>query len=397
MTKVYYKQLKNGLKVVFEKRDLPIISTCIMVGVGGFSETKENKGVSHFIEHMVFKGTKNRNRKEITRFIEDKGGTLNAYTGESETCFWNTLPSKYLKESIELNTDMVFNPKFDKKDFEEEKKVILQEVSMLHDMPLRYGYDKMKSLMYTSGGGLPTVGTKESLHKLDIKTLKKFYNNNYGTNNMVLGVVGNANWKDILKEAEKLQDIRVDVKIPKIVKSNGEQLDERSGINQASIRLSRHLSTLDNVKDVHAYLLFSNILGKGMSSRLFENIREKEGLCYSINSQMAITNTMSAGYITAGVSKQNIEKTKQLILKEISNMSNLTGKELDLAKEKEIHSNEVSSESSSNSLFDLSSNVLFGHIDYYTKYEELINAVKLSEVKAFSKLKDYSFHALVPK
>ena len=397
MTKVYYKQLKNGLKVVFEKRDLPIISTCIMVGVGGFSETKENKGVSHFIEHMVFKGTKNRNRKEITRFIEDKGGTLNAYTGESETCFWNTLPSKYLKESIELNTDMVFNPKFDKKDFEEEKKVILQEVSMLHDMPLRYGYDKMKSLMYTSGGGLPTVGTKESLHKLDIKTLKKFYNNNYGTNNMVLGVVGNANWKDILKEAEKLQDIRVDVKIPKIVKSNGEQLDERSGINQASIRLSRHLSTLDNVKDVHAYLLFSNILGKGMSSRLFENIREKKGLCYSIGEHRYCTPELSLGYITAGVKKENVEETKRLILKEIKGMSNITKKDLKLAKERYIHLDRIENEGSDSALFQLATHTLFGRFNYYIHLDKLINSIKLDEVKAFSKLKDYSFHALVPK
>ena len=123
-TNFYRKKLSNGLTVLFEKRNLPIVTTSVSSKVGAEYEQENTKGISHFIEHLVFKGTKNRKQQEISGDIEKKGGILNAFTGEEVTCFWNKLPNKHLKLGIDISSDLALNPLFEQTELERERKVI---------------------------------------------------------------------------------------------------------------------------------------------------------------------------------------------------------------------------------------------------------------------------------
>jgi len=129
------RTLKNGMTVLYEKRDLPIISLSISNPIGASSESSETKGISHFIEHLLFTGTSTRTHEDISREIEKKGGILNAFTSNDITSYWFKLPSEHAFDGLDILTDMLTNPSFNPEKFEKEKKVILEEIKMYHDIP----------------------------------------------------------------------------------------------------------------------------------------------------------------------------------------------------------------------------------------------------------------------
>jgi len=132
------KVLDNGVTVVFEKRKTPVVAVASSVKFGAQYESEEIKGISHFIEHLVFKGTRKRKVDEIPREIEGKGGVLNAFTAEEVTCFWNKMPKRYFELGADVSQDLILNPLFDVKALERERKVILEEIKMYHDNPTSY-------------------------------------------------------------------------------------------------------------------------------------------------------------------------------------------------------------------------------------------------------------------
>ena len=150
--KFYRKVLKNGMVVLFEKRDLPVVSVVFAVRNGGANEDISEKGISHYIEHMLYKGTPSRNAQKIAEEIEKNGGELNGFTDETVTAYWCKMPSKHLNIALEVLGDMVRNPLFDAGEMEKERKVIYEEMKMRKDRPNIYVMDKVQSFLY--GGSL---------------------------------------------------------------------------------------------------------------------------------------------------------------------------------------------------------------------------------------------------
>jgi predicted Zn-dependent peptidase len=396
--KFYRKVLKNGMTVLFEKRDLPVASVVIAVRCGGIHENISEKGISHFIEHMLYKGTPTRNSKKIAEEIEKNGGELNGFTDETITAYWCKLPSKHLNLALDVLSDMVKNPLFDAKELEKERKVIFEEIKMRKDNPHIYVMDKIQSELYTGTLGNNLIGTYETMSSIDRKKLVARFNQVYQPNNMILGIVGNANFEDIIKFAEKTFG-KMKGKVPQMKFSitNHSQIEKRKGIDQANLIFAYHAPLSSNKQCYTAEVLITLMAG-GMSSRLFSEIREKRNLAYSVRGDSNINKYFAYSTIYVGTTKENIPKVKEIILNEFKEVAEeLSEKELNQVKEQLIGNYNISMEDSQIQLINLLLNEIDGDAREFYEFEKRIKAVKLKDVKKMAKLKDYSLFALVPE
>ena len=188
------------MTVLFEKRNLPVVSVAFAVRNGDINENINEKGISHFIEHMLYKGTPKRNAKKIAEEIEKNGGELNGFTDEMITAYWCKMPSKHIDVALNVLSDMVKNPLFDGKELEKERKVIFEEIKMRKDNPMIYVFDKIQSCLYT--GTLGRVLTYETLKSINRKKILEKFEQIYQSNNMILCVVGDTNINKIIEFAE---------------------------------------------------------------------------------------------------------------------------------------------------------------------------------------------------
>lgn len=392
----YKKKLKNGLTILFEKRNLPVVCSSVTSKSGSEYETEKLKGISHFIEHLVFKGTKKRNVKQISEEVEKRGGIINAFTSEEFTCFWNKLPSKYLNIGIDIASDLVLEPLFEKEALERERKVILEEIKMYNDNPQLYVMNKIKELLYEKPFGMFTAGTCEIMSKINREDVLKIYDN-YSTNNMMLTVVGNANFDEICKLAEKIfPETKKKIQETKPIIKNSQLVEKRKGVEQANLVFGYHVPTL---KDKNRYTaeILDILLTGGMSSKLFQEIREKRGLAYAVKGILEQNKNYGYEMIYVGTIKEKVKEVKELILKEIEKLRNLENKELEEAKEQLIGLRQLESEDSEQTMIELIAEENAGNAEEYYRYEDKINSIKLEDVRKMAKLKGYSFIALVPE
>ncbi len=391
----YRKKLDNGITVLFEKRKGPVVSVATTVKFGAQYESVKIKGISHFIEHLVFKGTKNRSVEEIPREIEGKGGILNAFTGEEITSYWNKMPAKHFELGADISRDLVLNPLFEKEALERERKVILEEIKMYHDNPSTHVFEKIKEMLYGFPFGMSIAGTHETVAGLSREKVVDLFNSIYSTNNFIFSVVGNTNWDLVLEQAKKFPKISKKINSIPIIEKSGELIEKRKGIDQAHEVLGFHMPKL-NDKNRYAAEIFDSILGGGMSSRLFQEVREKRGLCYAIKSVLEQSKDYAYEIIYVGTVKEKVSEIKKIVLKEIKKMSELNQKDFDGAKERLIGLRQISKEKCDSTMIELLQGEIGGDAEEYYKYEDRINSVKLKEVQELSKLKGYSFVALVP-
>lgn len=391
----YRKKLDNGITVIFEKRKIPVITVASSVKFGAQHESEKIKGISHFIEHLVFKGTKNRSVSEIPQEIESKGGVINAFTAEELTSYWNKLPAKYFELGADICRDLILNPLFEKKALERERKVILEEIKMYHDNPGSYVLEKIKEMLYQKPFSISITGDLKTVAGLSRQRVIGLFNSIYSTNNMIFSVVGNASLSSVLDEARKFPKTNKEIRKIPIVLKNGEIIEKRKGIDQAHLVLGFHMPKLID-KQRYAAELFDSVLGGGMSSRLFQEIREKRGLCYAIRSQLEQSKDYAYEMIYVGTVKEKVKKIKEIILKEIKNFNNLNKSDFNEGKERLIGLRQVNKEKSDMTMIELLQEEIGGNAEEFYKYEEKINSVKLQDVKNLSKLKGYSFVSLVP-
>ena len=391
----YRKKLDNGVTVILEKRKTSAIALANSVKFGAQYENVNIKGISHFIEHLVFKGTKKRTVEEIPREIENKGGIINAFTSEDITCYWNKLPRKHFRLGADISRDLILNPLFEKNALERERKVILEEIKMYNDNPTTYVLEKIKELLYKKPFNMSVAGTLETVSSLSREKIIKLFNSIYTSNNVVFSVVGDIDWKDAVKEAKIFPKNKKEISFVKIFLKNGKLIKKRKGIDQAHLVLGFHMPKL-NDKYRYAAEIFDSILGGGMSSKLFQEIREKRGLCYSVRSNLEQSRDYSYETIYVGTTKEKIIEVKKLILKEIKKLKDLKQTELNEAKEKLIGLREINKEKSELSMFELLHEEIGGNAGNYYKYEENVDKVRLEDVRRLSKLNGYSFVALVP-
>ncbi len=399
MAEFLRRKLKNGVIVVMEKRELPIVAVSITNRFGSGFESLNIKGIAHFIEHLVFTGTKTRTHEDISREIEKKGGILNAFTANEVTSFLFKLPSEHLFAGLDILTDMLKNPKFDLKKFEKEKKIILEEIKMFHDDPSRHVLDKINENLYEKPFGEPIAGSAKTISALKRDFVADYFRKHYSPENYLAAIVGNADFEKICEYFEKNFEIgekRIDEIT--IKKKNAESVEERAGIDQAHFVFAVH-APLMSEKDYYALEVLDAYLANGMSSQLFLKIREEKGLAYSIQSSVNAEKNYSNYSIYVGTTKEAVPEVKKIILEEFANVSKMNEKNLEEAKERAIGLRKISSEESAKVMTELLFAELIGDAGEYYKHEERIKAVTLGQVKKLASglIKKYSTAAIVPK
>jgi len=396
--KFYRKVLKNGLTVLFEQRkNTKVVSVAFAVRYGGAYEKIEEKGLSHFIEHLLYKGTSNRNALQISKEIEKKGGVLNGFTGEQITAYWCKMPSKHLNVALDVLGDMVKNPIFDEKEVEKEREVILEEIKMRRDSPITYVHDKIQSYLFKGSLGLDVIGTEDSLKGIDRNKIIERFEEIYSTNNLILCVVGDAEFKDICKFAENyFEKSESRILDPKIAGHNKKGIEKRRGVDQANLIFAYHVPNAKNNKCYAAQILNALMAG-GLSSRLFQEIREKRNLAYGVKGYCSIDKDYGYNSIYVGTSKENVKKVRLLILEEFKKIANLNEEELEEIKEELIGINRISREDSQGQMLELLSAEIAGRTKDSYKYEKQIRSIKLGDVKKIAAFSDYSIFVLVPE
>jgi len=394
------RKLNNGITVIMEKRDLPVVSLSISNLFGGAFEDSKIKGVAHFIEHLLFTGTQTRSHEDISREIEKKGGVLNAYTADEVTSYLFKLPSEHLFSGLDILTDMLNNPKFDPEKFEKEKKVILEEIKMYNDNPRTHAMKNIVGNLYESPFGEWIIGSKETVSSLSRDFVAELFDKMYSPENFIVTIVGDADFEKVCSYLEKNFKRKGGErpKIVKIKKRNSEGVEEKAGIDQAHFYFGMH-SPLPNESDFYVLEILNAYLANGMSSRLFLEIREKRGLAYVVRGSIEAERDYSYYLIYVGTTKEAVDEVKEIILDEFEKIKDMSEKDLEEAKERLVGLRKLSAEESSDVMDALLGEELAGGAEDYYKYDEKIGAVKLEDVKRLAKdlVKKYSTAAVVPK
>lgn len=341
MKGIYKKTvLKNGIRVVTEKIGyVRSVSIGIWIDVGSRDEGDDERGVSHFIEHMFFKGTKKRSAREIASSLESVGGTLNAFTGREQTCYLARVLDEHLNIAIDVLADILKNSLLSTSDFEREKTVIVSEIKDLEDSPGDLAHDLLMSNVWPDHPlGRSIMGDMESILKMTKNKLIHFIKRNYVSPKMVVAASGNLAHQDLVKMVEeKFQFPPMDDNKPLINPPILEPDQNKTvvGRKTAQTHICLGVPTFP-YKDERRYAasILSNILGGGMSSRLFQNIREKLGLAYNVYSFADFFEDTGILGIYLGAYKKDTVRVTDLVLKEIRKIKkdSLAPKELSNAK-----------------------------------------------------------------
>ena len=333
-------QLSNGLTVVYEKLEgYKSISIGVWVKTGSAYESVDNNGISHFIEHMIFKGTQRRTAKEIASIIDGIGGELNAYTAKECTCYYTKTLSLDYEIALDVLSDMIKHPTFLDEHIETEKTVILDEINMYEDAAEEIVIDIMNEINFKGHPlGFPILGSKKTVSAFTRDDVLAYYHDYYTANNMVVSIAGDfqeeqlialvetyfadvksANSGVIRRQTTPIYHFDYDSK-----KKDFEQI--QVAISFPGIKFDHELS--------YEMMVLSNILGGTNSSRLFQSIREDRGLTYSIYSEPNFYDALGTLSITFGVSKENLRETLTLIAQEISKLKKhlITPESLEHAK-----------------------------------------------------------------
>ncbi len=318
--------LPNGVRIVLERMPfVRSISLGLWVRNGSRNETAETNGISHFIEHMLFKGTENRTAKNIADEMDAIGGQLNAYTAKEYTTYYTRVLDNHFDIALDIFADMFFNSKFDDVEIEKERNVIAEEINMYKDTPEDLVHDIMQGAVWEDDAlGFPILGTAESISGFNHKTFVDYYKNNYCPENTVIAVSGNFDEDVIIKKLEKyFLDFRRD--------SVYKPLDFKNSFKPSVVTHQKDIEQLHlciafpgvetGSAKTYDLAVLNTMFGGGMSSRLFQNVREDRGLAYSIysyNSSYTKTGIMS---IYAALNIEQAEEAIKLIIEETQKIS----------------------------------------------------------------------------
>lgn len=394
--KFFKKQLSNGITVIGELRDLPVVSMSITNKFGAAHEYAEIKGIAHLIEHLLFTGTKKRTHEEISREIEKRGGVINAFTSDSVTSFWFKLPSEHVFAGLDILVDMLKNPLFEEKKFEKEKRVVLEEIKMYHDSPQHHVYEKITENLYEKPLGIGVIGTTETIKSLKRDFVANYFKEKYSPENYIVTFVGKIDVKKLCDYLEKefRKQKKTSAIIP-IIKRNEKTLERRPGLDQAHYIFATH-APLAGTKEAYALEVLDAYLANGMSSKLFLSIREEHGLAYAVKSM--IESSREYGYYTVyvGTTKESIEQVEKLILQGFQEAKKLTEKELQEAKQRLIGLKQISKEESASVMNELMNAEFCDKAENYYRYEQEIKKVTLEEVRKQANITSFSTAAIIP-
>jgi predicted Zn-dependent peptidase len=389
MRVIYQKTvLDNKLRVVSEKIDsVRSVSLGVWVDVGSRDEGRGENGISHFIEHMLFKGTKKRSAKEIALALESVGGSLNAFTGRENTCFYARVMEEHLEIALDVLSDLILNPLFNPYDFKKEKKIIAEEIKELDDTPSEIAFDLfMQALWGDHPLGKPVIGKLKNIQKLERGQLLNFMRENYLSPKIVIAASGNLGHRRLARLVEK--KFRLDDHLPKRrrqthpLETSSQKMVLRRKSAQTHICIGFPSYAYKSSKRYPA-LVLSNILGGGMSSRLFQILRERLGMVYNIYSFIDFFKDKGVFGIYLGTDKKQVIPAVEQVLRELQRIKKekLNRKELEDAKYQLKGSLILGSENTSNRMNRLARLELYLK-DYISleKTISLIDKVKSQDV-----------------
>jgi predicted Zn-dependent peptidase len=358
--------LPNGVRVITERMPhVRSVSVGVWIGTGSREEEIEETGISHFIEHMVFKGTKNRTAEEIARSVDSIGGGLDAFTSKELVSYNVKVLDEHLPEAFDVVCDLVRNPLFDPKDIEKEKGVILEELKMEVDNP-EYLIHEIFSSHFWKGHALgrSILGTKQSIRSFDRDMVERYYHHYYAPSNLLVTAAGNLSHKRLVNLAEEhLGDLKQRRVSPAKAPPRPHApmiFRNKNSLEQVHLYLGVPSVPMPHEARFGCYIL-NAILGGGMSSRLFQNIREKQGLAYAVYSELAMYHDAGCMVVYAGTSLRSAEKVVRSIVDELNQVveRRVTEEELRRAKDHIKGSIVLSLESTSSRMGNLARHELY--------------------------------------
>lgn len=342
-SQVTRKTLKNGLTVlVKEVYPASVVCLSLWAKVGSCREDDAKAGISHFVEHMLFKGTKNRPVGKIAQEIHGLGGYINGFTSYDCTCYWIVLPSAYFTTALEIQADAVRNPLFLPEEVEKEGSVIIEEIKMYQDRPESFCYEKLMALAFTKHRyRRPIAGYEDVVASLRCEDLVDFYNSYYRPNNMAVVIVGDVTTEKAVRAVNRCFGGMTRADIPSSPSpSEPRQRKGRSKSYEGDIR-SSHLQMGFHAggifhPETHACDLLASILGEGRSSRLHQSLREKSALVTGISSSILAEREEGIFMIEAAMDRKNIREARRIILQEIEKVKEQGVTEYELEKAKNM-------------------------------------------------------------
>lgn len=314
-------KLKNGLRVIYEKIPyVKSVSVGVWVGAGSRLENEHNNGISHFIEHMLFKGTEKRSAAQIAKEMDFIGGNLNAFTLRECTCFYAKAIDENLEKVIDILSDMCLYAKISERDTELERGVILEEISMYEDSPEDVVMELLAGTAWKDSPlGYSISGTSLTVSEINSRDMHQYMEKYYNAQNCVLAVAGNFDEKELLELAEKyfggMRQGANYTDFPKTGFYKGKALKYKD-IEQTHLCIGYEAMPQDS-PDIYALAVLNSAFGSGMSSRLFQKIREEKGLAYSVYSAADCMKDTGLMLIYAGLSPENTEMVLEMIMSEI--------------------------------------------------------------------------------
>uniref|UniRef100_A0A7C2EJC3 Insulinase family protein n=1 Tax=Ammonifex degensii TaxID=42838 RepID=A0A7C2EJC3_9THEO len=335
---VRIEELPNGVTVLTE--EIPYVRSVavgIWVDVGSRDERPEQNGISHFIEHALFKGTTTRSAQKIAEELDAVGGQLNAFTTKEYTCFYAKVLDEHFGLAVDVLTDMLFNSRFNAEDLEREKNVIIEEIRMYEDTPDELVHDVFTSTLWQGHSlGRPVIGTEEVVRSLTREDLLGYYQQNYLQGRMVVAVAGNIRFEEVVAVmGSAFGKVARGNKARELVRPlpRAEVCCRTRDTEQVHLCIGTPGVALSD-DTVYVFQVLNTILGGGMSSRLFQRIREDRGLVYSVYSYHSSYYDTGLFGIYAGLAAPNVGQTLEVIATEIAGIRErgVTEEELTRAK-----------------------------------------------------------------
>jgi len=383
--------LPNGVRVLTE--GMPAIRSAtvgVWADVGSAAERPRERGISHVVEHMLFKGTSHRSAREIAETMDGIGGNLNAFTDKESTCYYAKVMDRHLPLALEVLGDMFLHSTFDPDELAKEQKVILEEIKMYEDSPDELIHDLFIQTMWAGANlGDPTIGFAETVATVTPDDLRAHMRNHYAPNSVIVAAAGNVDHDAFVADVEANFAGFAGacaLPVPEAPATTPNALFRHKESEQAHLVLgTRGLSAVDERR--YALSVLDTILGGGMSSRLFQEIREKLGLVYSVYTFQASYRAAGLFGVYAGASAANVQKCVDVIGEQFAAVRDrgVTEAELHLAKEHMKGSLTLSLESSSSRMIRLGRNEFaFGRQISTEEIEARVDAVTLDEVRGIA-------------
>jgi len=384
-------KLSNGTTIISEF--IPYVKSFSLgfwFNVGTRDENLKNNGISHFIEHMLFKGTKNRSARRISEEIESYGGYLNAFTSKEHTCYYSRGLTKNLSKTFSILSDMIQNPLFKESHIKKEMGVVIDELRDTDDNPEELIFDKFEEVIF-SGNPLsyPVIGTEDNIRKFNSGELQNYHRNKYNTGNLLITTSGNVNHDDLVKLAERY------IRKSKPLNESGREKFYRKKVNDLVVEkdfhqvhsiIGRSTIGLKNKKRIQVKIL-STMLGEGSSSRLFQAVREKLGITYQINSFLNSYQDVSTFGVYFSTSGKQAERVMDIVRKEFLKMKEkkITDKELNRVKEYIKGGMLLSLESTTNRMIRIANSFLyFNRVVLLDDFLKKVDSVTVDDITSIA-------------